>query len=141
MGLCIYPLFWAWFHWGGQEPARRLRPNVGDLWFGQWASIENLPTKYSIQDDPSLKQGECIDLVQRRWLYFTELGLETIKLIASSNPIDVRLLENEEGFLTVRELNSLERLLHYADRRRRDFERVKVENWGTLQADYEVQEH
>ncbi len=41
----------------------------------------------------------------------------------------------------MKELNSLERSLKSADRRRGDFERANMENWGTLQADYEVLEH
>lgn len=32
----------------------------------------------------------------------------------------------------MKELNSLERLLKSADRRRGDFERANMENWGTL---------
>jgi hypothetical protein len=96
------------------------------------------PMRYDNQEEARIKGGMGIDLAKNRWLRLNDPGIETIKLIVSSDPIDVRLLENEEGFEKKGDLNPLERLLKAAGRRRGDIEDTKVEDWGTLQADYEV---
>lgn len=96
------------------------------------------PKKYSNQDDALLKSKKGEDLIASRWMRLNDPGVETIKLIVSTEPIDVRLLENEEGYERKGDLKPLERLLKAAGRRRGDFEDIKVEDWGTLQDDHEV---
>lgn len=96
------------------------------------------PMRYDNQEEARLKREEGVDLAKSRWLRLNDSGVETIKLIVSSEPIDVRLLENEEGFEKKGDLNPLERLLTAAGRRRGDIHDAKVEDWGTLQADYDV---
>lgn len=96
------------------------------------------PKEYANEDDALLQREERIDQSQKRWMRLNTPGVETYKLIVSSHPIDVRLLENENGFEKRADLNQLERLLRAAGRRRSEPEDIKVEDWGTLQADYEV---
>lgn len=96
------------------------------------------PMKYDNEDEALLKKGELVDLAKKRFMRLNAPGVETIKLLVSSNPIDVRLLKNEEGFEKKGDENPLEGLLKAAGRRRGDMEDIKVEDWGTLQVDYEV---
>jgi len=101
------------------------------------------PTRDDIQEKARLNAEQRVDLDTqeekvRAWLEFDEPGVETIKLIASTSPIDVRLLENEGGYEKRGGLNPLEALLKAADRRSRNSQGIKIDDWGTLQADFEV---
>jgi hypothetical protein len=101
------------------------------------------PTRDDIQERARLKGGQRVDLdalkeEERAWLQLNDRGVETIKLILSSNPIDVRLVENEDGYEKRGDPNPLERLLKAAGRGRRDLQAIEIEDWGTIQADYEV---
>jgi hypothetical protein len=101
------------------------------------------PTGDDIQERARLKGGEGVDLdalkeEERAWLQLNDLGVETVKLIVSRNPIDVQLLENRGGYERKGDLNPLERLLRAAGRGRRDNQALTIDDWGTLQADYEV---
>ncbi len=96
------------------------------------------PTRTDNEDEARLQAKESLDLGDKVWLRLNEPGIETIKLIVSRNPIDVRLLENEQGYQKRNELNPLERLLRAAGQRRGDIETVPITEWGTVQGDYEV---
>jgi hypothetical protein len=66
-------------------------------------------------------------------------GAELIKLIATREPIDVRLFESAD-YRLVRggSLNPLERLLSEAMYTRGQAVSVSRDKWGTLQAEFEV---
>lgn len=99
------------------------------------------PPRTDNQETARLTGGARVDLntmVARRWLRFDEPGVETIKLIASINPIDVSLLEHQGGYGKKGDWNPLEALLRAADRRSRDSQTIKIDDWGTMQTDFEV---
>jgi len=87
-----------------------------------------------------LKAGEKRQLFEEVVLILEQSGEETVKFIASTHPIDVLLLEQEEFRLRGDEavLNSLERLLVSAAHGLRGLSRVSISDWVTEQVTFEV---
>lgn len=96
------------------------------------------PTRYDNQEEARLNGDERVDLAKMRWLRLDDPGVETIKLIVSSVPVDIKLLENAEGFEKKGDLNPLEKLLREAGRGRGIIDEARIGDWGTVQADYNV---
>jgi hypothetical protein len=98
------------------------------------------PTRHDNEEEARLRPEEQRDLGMARMLRLNQEGIETVKLIVASSPVDVRFLENDQGFTArerpTRSLNALEQLLQGAARRRDGSS--AIDDWGTLQADFEV---
>jgi len=103
------------------------------------------PSRFHNREEARLKPEERRDLMKETALLLDVAGAETIKLIATQDPIDVRLFESE-GYDELRGerggLNPLERLLAAA-MYTRDGNRVvdmRESEWSTLQAEFQVGE-
>jgi hypothetical protein len=83
-------------------------------------------------------RNERRDLRHETGLLLDTVGRETVKVIATREPVDVRLFE-QEGFEEIRgELNPLERLLAAAMHTRAGVFRIREQDWGTQQVEFEV---
>ena len=100
------------------------------------------PAVYRAREDARLEPGESRDLSQEAALLLNERGTEMIKLLVTSEPIDVRLFERA-GYREVSAqrggtLNPLERLLSTAMYTRGAVLLSAPKSWGTLQAEFPV---
>jgi hypothetical protein len=84
-----------------------------------------------------IKAGEKRELFDEAMLMTEQSGEETIKLIASKQPIEVLLLE-QDAFKRNRKLNPLERLLVSAAQGLRGLSRVQNYEWMTEQVSFQV---
>jgi hypothetical protein len=83
--------------------------------------------------------GTTRDLSSETALWFNAPGRETVKVIASAEPIDVRLFEME-GYPERGFKNPLERLLAQAMGTRGAVVSLREADWGTLQVEFPVTE-
>ncbi len=100
------------------------------------------PAGYEAREHARLGPGESRDLSQEAGLLLDMRGTEMVKLIASSEPIDVRLFELA-GYRAVQAqrggtLNPLEHLLASAMYTRGQVMSVAPKSWGTEQAEFPV---
>jgi Caspase domain/Domain of unknown function (DUF4384) len=97
------------------------------------------PTRYDNQDAARLTAGETRDLKDQTVLVLNATGIETLKLIATTEPIDVRLFETPLQVVASRSsLNPLESLLAQAMTSRAAVEHKDVTDWRTSQASFDV---
>ena len=95
---------------------------------------------FLIQEYARIKSGETLDLIEKVVLKVEQIGEETIKIITSTQPIDISLLE-QSGLKGrgIKELNPLERLLTHALHGQRGDESIPThEQWTTAQVTFEV---
>jgi hypothetical protein len=102
------------------------------------------PLAFQAAEHARFDPGKTRDLSAEAGLLLNAPGEETVKVIASASPIDVRLFE-AEGYATLvqtrgTELNPLERLLAEAIFTRGQPVSIRQEDWGTLQAAFPVVE-
>jgi hypothetical protein len=100
------------------------------------------PAPYQAQQDARFEAGESRDLSEQTALLLNMRGTEMIKMLATSEPVDVRLFELA-GYREVQEqrggaLNPLERLLAAAMYTRGQVMFVTPKSWGTAQAEFPV---
>jgi hypothetical protein len=103
------------------------------------------PLPQHIAEHARIKAGNTRDLGDDTVLLLNALGLETVKVIASAEPLDVRLLESESytTFERTRGANAtllspLERLLAEAMFTRGKPVSMAAQRWGTLMAEFTV---
>jgi len=101
---------------------------------------------YAIYPDPDermeyalIKAGEKRELISDVVLILKNVGEQTLKLIATTGPMNISLLQ-KEGFngRNLSELNPLERLLVSAAHGQRGLSRVQNNEWATEQVTFEV---
>lgn len=102
------------------------------------------PPPYRAREDARVEPGESRDLSQESALLLNERGTEMVKLLATSEPIDVRLFQRA-GYRAVKRqrggtLNPLERLLSTAMYTRGKPIFSAPRSWGTKQAEFPVGE-
>lgn len=96
------------------------------------------PTRYDNSDAALLNAGESRNLADDTVLVLDAVGVETIKLITTAEPIDVHLFESPLAAETRGNTNPLERLLIQAMTSRGRVERKSVSDWATQQASFDV---
>ena len=82
-----------------------------------------------------LKLGEKRKLTEEVVLFMGDVGIETLKVIISTKPIDVRLFE-QSGLKNF--MNPLERLLNNASHGLRQETLIWIDEWATEQVVFEV---
>ena len=85
-----------------------------------------------------IKAGEERDLSEEMLLFMEQRGAETLKLIASTQPFDVSLLEQDTFRERGESLNPIEQLLVNAVHGNRGLARVSNTEWVTEQVTFEV---
>lgn len=97
------------------------------------------PTPQMIQEQARIEPGQERDLSRETGLLLNAPGTELVKLIATREPIDVRLFESAD-YRQVRggSLNPLERLLSEAMYTRGQAVSLSQDDWGTMQVEFEV---
>jgi hypothetical protein len=115
-----------------------------DLWYVYVFDIGSdgtvgrvVPVDYSNEDEARLGGGAVWDKGLDQVVHFTEPGIEAIKIIVSTRPIDPRLIEQPVGY-TKGDLNPLEHLLQTASLGRRAVENHDPGDWSTSAASFEV---
>jgi hypothetical protein len=101
------------------------------------------PAPFQAQEHARVAPRESRDLSQETALLLSTPGTEMVKLLATSEPVDVRLFERE-GYREARTrgagLNPLERLLATAMFTRGETMFLTPKSWGTVQAEFSVTE-
>ncbi|KXU87230.1 hypothetical protein CR51_35685 [Caballeronia megalochromosomata] len=106
------------------------------------ASIGTIfPVASDNEDAARLPAGATWNVGTKQVLKFDDEGIETIKIIESSQPIDPRLIEQPIGYVQKgdsKPLNQLERLLKTASTGNRSVESHSVGDWSTLEVNVDV---
>jgi len=102
------------------------------------------PHPRQMKEHARIEPGKTRDLSEETALLLNALGRETLKVIASAEPIDVRLFEME-GYAAYKGtrgsgLSPLERLLAEAMGTRGAVVSLREADWGTLQVELQVTE-
>jgi len=97
------------------------------------------PSPEDRQEHARVNAGEERDLSKATGLQLDARGVETLKVIVSRKPIDVRLFE-AEGYRGVQKsaLNPLERLLVELMDTRGQAISLQEDDWGTVQVEFAV---